>query len=205
MTGPRRSPALLGCLALVLGCTSNRAKDPRVLDAIPLRPEIAVTEAPYQRVVVDFKETLDLPYVYVEHQGSYDDMRDSVKRLIAALEAQEIEPQGPLFGLYYDDPKSLPQASHVARIGVPVELGTRAQAPLFGDRTGSRTVVYAVAAGEFGSGRRVLSALYQRMKDWGWVQSGPVMEIYGFPAPGGPGEPEPRFLTEVQIPWQPTR
>lgn len=202
MTPCRRDlPSALLLLTLVLGCAAAEAP-PRVLDGIPLQPEIAITEPPYRKVVVDFKETLDLPYVYVEHQGSYDDLRQSVQRLIAALEAQGLEPRGPLFGLFYDDPKSLPKASHVARLGVPVDVGTRARAPLFGDRTGTRTVVYAVAAGDFGSGRRVLPALYQRMKDWGWVQSGPVMEIYGFPAPD---DPSGRFLTEVQIPWQPTR
>ncbi len=200
--------AALGAACLALGCTSA-PRQAQVQAAGPAQPQVAraaepgadpIARAPFEDVQPDWKHRLDQPYVFVEHQGDYRAIGSAIERLLAAVEAQRIEVDGPLFALYYDDPGAKPTAELRARACLPLAPGANPSAPLSADVLPSTTVAYCLVAGPYPEVPRVYPALLRYMRERGWELDGPVRETYLNPDAAQHGG---ELLTEVQMPWTP--
>ena len=191
---------LLGTLAACQTALPGGRGAPRAPrgDGPAVRPDLPVSRAPFHSVEVDWKHRLAQPYVYVEGSGSYTGIGDLLESLHARLLAEGIEPSGPPFALYYDDPGLVPVAELRMRACFPVE-SPRTPTPELGfDVLASRTVVYAFVGGPYPEVPRAYPGLYAFMGELGWVENGPIREIYLV----NPGRVEDfaDLVCEVQIP-----
>lgn len=197
--------ATLGALSIGLSsCSGSTHVDLHAAssDARLQRPsyssDVPISRAPYDQVAINWKHRLDQAYVYVEHHGDYRAIGRAFEQLLEALDAQQVAPTGPMFGLYYDDPGSVPTADLRARACMPVAAGTSARGTLRFDVLPSTTVAYAVAAGAYAEVPRCYPALLGYLKGRHWQLSGPLREIYVNPEVALEGG---ELLTEIQAPW----
>jgi AraC family transcriptional regulator len=115
--------------------------------------------------------------------------------------AQGLEPDGAPFGLYYDDPATVPVAQLRSRACVPIKGVRSPSSPLAYEVLPSTTVAYAYVAGAYPGVPRAYPRVYQFLQTMNWVENGPIREIY-LVAPT-PGVAESDLITEIQIPGAP--
>ena len=179
MRGPQPlAVALVAAAVLLAACATRGALEPGSTAAASYLPDLRVSRAPFEEVHADWKERLPQRYVFLEHHGSYTETGSLLPRLAAALNDAGIGPSGPPFGLYYDDPGSVPVAELRSRACFPVSTSLPGDAPLGSDTLPSCTVVYAIVAGAYPEIPRAYPGLYAYMGRMGWVENGPVREIY---------------------------
>jgi len=183
-------------LSLIASCASPRALDGVVRG--PLRtPEIQESA---QHIEANWKERLAQPYVYVEHTGDYRRLGDSMRALFAAAESMELDATGAPFALFFDDPGRVPSEHLKARACIPVsERPARGLAVLEYDVLPRAMVVYARVGGAYPEVARSYPTLFAYLRELGWVQGGPIREVYLVNPVDAPSYQE--LLTEVQIPW----
>lgn len=184
---------------LLASCATGRAGEPGVPPAEPAwLPDLAVSEPPFDEVHVNWKDRLPSSYVFLDHLGSYTETGRLLMDVAAAMKDQELEPSGPPFALYYDDPGRVPTAQLRSRACFPVRSDVLPSAPLEQDVLPGGTVVYAFAAGAYPEVPRSYPALFGFMDGLGWVENGPIREIYLV----NPAEARSfdELVTEVQVP-----
>lgn len=161
-------------------------------------PDLPVSHPPFTEVHANYKERLDQPYVFVECVGSYAQTGRALPALHAALVSRGIRASGPPFGLFFDDPKSVPTAQLRSRACLPVDAPVAATDAFGYDVLAQGTVVYAVVSGPYPDAPRAYPGLLKHMSKMGWVANGPVREIYLVP----PSETKSHddLLCEIQIP-----
>ena len=202
-----RSPSHLGAraallVALATACQVAPAGD-RALAREPagqpaLQPDLPVSAPPYLEVRVDWKQRLSQPYAYVEARGSYTGIGALLAQVHADLAAQGVEPAGPPFGLYYDDPGRVAADALRMRACFPIAAEAQVRAPLQQDVLPSTTVVYAFASGPYPDVPRCYPALFRFLEQLAWKEDGPVREVYLVnPALVSSWD---ELVTEVQIP-----
>ena len=156
-----------------------------------------VARPPYDRVAPSWKDRQAQPYVYVELVGPYARGADRLDVVLEAMRAQGLEPAGPPFGLYYDDPGRVPATELRSRACVPIQAPREVTAPLRCDVLAGQTVVYAFVAGKADELPRAYPALFDYLERLRWVEDGPLREVYLVPPPGrAPDE----LLAEIQVP-----
>lgn len=194
------SLTLAAATAAVAACRSTHAD--RTPNAAPPRaaytPDLPVSFAPFKDVHANFKERLEQRYVFVELRGSYTLTGRALSGLADSLRAAGVTPSGPPFGLYYDDPGRTPVAELRSRACIPVEAQPAASTGLAFDILPSAQVVYAVVGGPYPEVPRAYPGLYAYLKHMGWVEAGPIREVYLI-APGSVAS-YADLLCEVQIP-----
>lgn len=196
--------ALQPCLALLLlgACIappSPGEEAPPAPEAdLTLRLDLSVSSSPFTSVECEWKQRLDQPYVFVEHLGSYTETGGRLGEVISAMRAQGLVPAGPPFALFYDDPGRVPAGQLRSRACVPVAARISPTGPLAFDLLPSTTVVYAYGAGPYPEIPRMYPGLYRYMAGFGWVEDGPIREIY-LVDPGSVSDFS-KLVTEVQIP-----
>ncbi len=169
-------------LALTSGCQlavpgSGPAWPGRADDAVML-PDLAVARAPFQHVDVNWKQRLAQPYVYLEARGSYTQVGGLLEELHARMSELGVASSGPPFGLYYDDPGRVAVAQLRMRACFPVAAQVAPERPLGFDVLESTTVVYAFIGGPYPEVPRAYAGLYAFMRELGWVENGPLREVY---------------------------
>ncbi len=202
-----RFPSLLllltaGCLAPTPASTEQPvAPDPRGLREWTYVPDLPISAPPYDRVQASWKQRLDVPYVFIEHRGSYADTGALIPVVYRELVAQGLEPDGPPFALFYDDPARVPAEELRSRACIPIRGPRAVRAPLAYEVLRSTTVGYAFVSGAYPEVPRAYPGVFAYLKRMGWAQAGPIREIYLVP-PGA--DPDPAaLLCEVQIPARP--
>ncbi len=164
-------------------------------------PDLPVGAPPYTTVHASWKQRLDQPYVYIEHIGSYTETGALIPAVHRELLAQGMEADGAPFGLYYDDPASVPSSQLRSRACVPIKGLRSPQSPLAYEVLPSTTVAYAYVSGPYPEVPRAYPRVYQFLNTMNWVENGPIREIYLVaPLPGVPAED---LITEIQIPGAP--
>lgn len=164
----------------------------------PIATDLTIAEPPYDRVEVQWKHRIDQPYVFVEATGSYTGVGRLLEGVFSAARDQGIEPSGPPFALYYDDPGRTPVENLRMRACLPVPGPVSPEAPLGYEVLESTTVVYAFVAGPYPEVPRAYPALFEYLRQLDWVDAGPIREIYL----RNPAETDDwsTLVTEVQIP-----
>lgn len=161
-------------------------------------PDLEVGASSGQQVDVSWKDRLAQPYVFVEHRGSYAEVGPLLARVAVAMSEQGIEPWGPPFALFYDDPGSVPVPELRARACFPVGRAIEASGPLAFDVLPSGTVVYAFIGGPYPEVPLAYPALHRFAERLGWAAQAPIREVYLV----NPGSVETfeELVCEVQIP-----
>lgn len=167
-------------------------------------PDLPVSHPPFDTVdavQASWKQRMDVPYVFIEHFGSYASTGALIPTLKRELEAQGLEADGPPFGLFYDDPARTPVAELRSRACIPIRGPRAVLAPLEYEVLRSTTVAYAFVSGLYPEVPRAYPGVFAYMERMDWERAGPIREIYLVP----PGErPEPEALVcEIQIPARP--
>ena len=161
-------------------------------------PDLPVALPPYDQVQASWKQRLDQPYVYLEHVGSYTETGSLIPLLQREMLAQELEPAGPPFALFFDDPGSTPVAALRSRTCIPVGGKRSPHVPLQYDVLPSTTVVYALVGGPYPDVPRAYPGLYAYLERQNWIENGPLREIYLIPPSSVQSLDD--LLTEVQLP-----
>lgn len=164
---------------------------PPVIDVVPAR-------MPFDAVDVTWKERLALRYAYRQLSGDYRGTRAALAELRGALARRGLRAAGPAFALFYDDPGAVPAAELRSRVCVPVDGDEATAGPWAFDVLPGDKVVYCVTAADHGAVALSYPALFRYLAERGWVEVGPVREIYLTEAGDGSTGPP---LTEVQVPW----
>lgn len=167
------------------------------------RLELPVAEAPFTNVKANWKERLDQAYVFVELRGTYTHTARRIKDVLDALEAAHVEPAGPPFALFYDDPGRVPVDELRSRACVPVATAVTLPAPFDSDVLPQATVAYAYVGGPYGEVPRAYPGVYAFLDKMGWVEAGPIRETYLVPP--GAVDSWDELVCEVQIPAEPKR
>jgi effector-binding domain-containing protein len=185
---------LLGACQSVGGAPRHAASGP----GPEVLPDLSVAHAPFHQVEVNWKQRLAQPYVYLEARGSYTNFGALLEELHGRLKGLALTPTGPPFALYYDDPGRVPVDQLRMRACFPVSGSARPAPPLARDLLESTTVVYAFVGGAYPEVPRAYPELYAFMSELGWVENGPVREVYLVnPATVDSYE---ALVTEIQIP-----
>lgn len=161
-------------------------------------PDLALTVPPYAEVHANWKQRLDQPYVYVDLVGSYARIGDSLAQADRAVREQHLEPSGPPFALYYDDPGKVSADALRARACFPVNTVVTPIGALKYDILESTTVVYAFVAGPYPEVPRAYPGLFEYMHSLSWSEAGPIRETY-LVDPSAASDWS-QLVTEVQIP-----
>lgn len=201
----RSIASLTPVLLLALSCANARmpsasfeVQEPAA--APRFQTDVPIARAPFATVGLNWKHRLDQPYVYIEHVGDYRSIRSSFAALLSGAQSLNLQVDGPMFALYYDDPGVVAVEALRSRACLPVSAAPSAAGSLQYDVLPSTTVIYAVAAGNYADVPRVYPKMLEYLAGRGWTLSGPIREIYVNPeAAASQGE----LLTEVQMPWMP--
>jgi effector-binding domain-containing protein len=197
MRGPSRA-ALILPLAAACSATSlapERTSGPRTPDILP---DLSISRAPFHDIDVAWKERLGQPYVHLDSTGSYTGIGRLLEAVHQAARDQGIAPAGPPFALYYDDPGLVPVEELRMRACLPVAGAVAPLPPLGFDVLPATTVVYALVAGPYPEVPRAYPGLFAYLEELGWVEDGPVREIYLVDP--GTVESWDELVTEVQVP-----
>lgn len=182
-----RPLAHLSFLLCVLACASTPEAIARAIPASA--PEAS---AP------NWKERLEEAYVFVEHRGDYRSIGAAVRELQERALESGVEPSGPAFGLFFDDPGHVPTKDLRSRACFPVrsppESGTLPYAVL-----PRSLVVYRRVPGPYPEVPQAYPEIFRFIGNQGWQAAGPVREIYLVDPSAVASVAE--LWTEVQIPW----
>lgn len=172
--------------------------DPPQLTVASTQTDLPVARAPYTSVSASWKQRLDQPYVYVEARGDYRNVGRSLERVLELADAANLEPQGPPFALFYDDPGRVPLDQLRLRACLPVAALVQVEVPLLYEVLDSTTVVYAYVGGPYPEVARAYPGLFAYLRELDWVEAGPIREIYlKDPAEVASWD---ELVTEIQIP-----
>ena len=167
------------------------------------KPDLPVARPPYNEVHADWKERLPQAYIYVEHVGSYTETGRLLPGLFAAMKAAGIEPSGPPFGLFYDDPGEVPADRLLSRACFPVSLPPGPEAGLKSDQLPTQTVVYTLVSGPYPGIPQAYPGVLAFVRKMGWAVDGPVREIYITPPESVTDYAD--LLAEIQVPVSESR
>lgn len=198
----RSTPLLL--LFLAACASTDSAQNAQQIDAYGdgqswiYEPDLPVSRPPFRDVHANWKQRIDQPYVYVEYTGPYFETGRLLPSVHQALNDARIVPSGPPFALFYDDPGKVPADRLRSRACVPVDGMPKQLGRLSYDVLPSQTVAYAVIGGPYPEVPRSYPGLFAYMNKMGWVEDGPVREIYLVPPSSVTDFSQ--LMTEVQIP-----
>lgn len=195
----RRS--LLGLLAALAGSLPAACRAP---GSAPEAAELAASAIPGSPNwgAPNWKERLAQPYVYVEHRGDVRRIGLALQRLFTLAAEAGLEPAGPPFALFYDDPAATAVEELVARACLPVAAMDAAPAGLGAAVLPQAMVAYQHVRGPYEAVARSYPELLRWIRGRGWEPGVPVREIY-LAAPGATPASDASVgaVTEVQMPW----
>lgn len=165
-----------------------------------MRNDVRVARPPYTSVETEWKERLDQAYVFLELVGPYAQTGTFMQELADHLEAQGVHAEGAPFALFYDDPLRVPAGDLRSRLAVPVAPGAPFAAPLGYAILPSEQVIYSHVAGTYASVSQAYPAMFDVMRERGWVLDGPIREVYLVDPSNVRSFDE--LVTEIQMPWR---
>ncbi len=195
------SRILLACfLPLYVASLAACAGPPATLPDVPRAATMAPQSAPQPTWVFEpsWKERLPLRYVYRELRGDYREFGQSMRTLLREFESERILPEGPPFGLFFDDPACVPVDELRSRACVPVEsLFETLPRGLLQEELPGGLVVYGRVRGLNPEASRAYGRLLEFAERLGWLAGGPVREVYLAEPSSSHGPLD--WVTEIQI------
>ncbi len=150
-----------------------------------------------QKVAVTVKEAEPFIYCCRPHKGPISDIQDVIGQMILDMQTQNIQPMGPMIGVYYGDPVSQKPESAEWEVGFPVIEQAVFQPPLIKKQWIYKTVAAADHIGPYENTPETIGQILIWMAANGYEQNGPVLERYV----SDPAQTSPAGLkTEIWIP-----
>jgi effector-binding domain-containing protein len=190
--------AAVAALLPLLACTSQDLPAARSGPA-GVTSGVVIPAGHATRADANWKERLDQPYVFLEHEGDYRSLGEVMRRLFAAAAELELRPRGAPFALFYDDPGRVPAERLRARACLPVVERPGRLGDLRYDVLPRAMVVYALVRGSYPEVARSYPTLFAYLSELGWQPGGPVREVYL--SDQSDVSSDGQRVTEVQIPW----
>jgi effector-binding domain-containing protein len=152
-----------------------------------------------QKVEVNVKEVEPFIYCCLTHKGPISDIQDVIGQLILDMQTQNIQPMGPMVGIFQGDPTIQKPESAEWEVGFPVIEQAVFQPPLIKKQWIFKTVAVAMHIGPYENTPETIGQILIWMDAHGYAQNGPVMERYTMdPAQTAAGG----LKTEIWIPCQ---
>jgi len=149
---------------------------------------------------ISVKEVIPFVYVCISHKGPYSEIEAVIGQLMMSSRSQNINPGGPLFGIYHNSPDQVKPEELEWEIGFPVTPQVTPQPPLEKKQWNFTQVVSAIHTGPYEKTGETIAKIYEWMKANGYTQTGPLLERYlTMPTP----ETKPEDLkSEIWIPCE---
>ncbi|MFQ6083692.1 MAG: GyrI-like domain-containing protein [Candidatus Aminicenantia bacterium] len=153
-----------------------------------------------QEKSIAVKETTPFRYCALFHKGPFTEIENVVAQLIGEVQAQNIIPQGPMIGIYYNSPEEVAPKELQWEFGFPVGEGTLVKSPLELKEWNFTLVVSALHIGPYEESAKIYPQIFEWMKANNYSIIGPIIERY---LDQDPSKVKPEELrTEVWIPCQ---
>lgn len=185
--------------ALLLAACSSPRLLASGLHGSPREASVRTFDGTRAPVAANWKERLEQPYLYLERQGDYRTLGDSMRLLLEQAAELELETRGAPFALFYDDPGRVPAAELRARVCLPVAERPARIGRLRYDVLPRAMVAYAEIQGPYPELPRSYPVLFAYLAELGWRAGAPIREIYLVNPSTVLDHAELR--AEVQIPW----
>lgn len=130
------------------------------------------------RVEVTVKEVEPFIYCCLTHKGPISDIQNVIGQLILDMQTQNIQPMGPMIGVYHGDPTSQQPDAAEWEVGFPVIEQAVFQLPLLKKQWIFKTVAAAVHVGPYENTPETIGQILIWMDANGYAQNGPVLERY---------------------------
>jgi ketosteroid isomerase-like protein/effector-binding domain-containing protein len=114
--------------------------------------------------------------VVLPMKGSYEAHDEAIFRIAEYVGSRGMDPVGPLFGRYFNDPRAVPTEELRWEVGMPLARPATAAAP-FEARTFDGLTAHLVVPGPH-DGNQPWDAFSRWIEQHGYVQTGPSMEIW---------------------------
>jgi len=111
-------------------------------------------------------------------RGSYAQHEEAFGKLFSYLEQKGLSWQGVPFGVYYDDPRSVPEDSLRWKIGVPVAPGTEAEPPFMLEEFPETKAAVTVCTGPYEGTAPCHAKVIRWIQQQGYTIAGPAMEFF---------------------------
>jgi len=134
----------------------------------------------------------------IKGQGPYDKVGPLFEELFEWLKKKGIEPSGPSFGIYYDDPEKTPPEKCRYEIGFPIDKDIEGDERVEIKTYSPVEVATILHQGPYSTIGEKWGEICQWVEREGYEWAGPGREVY-IKCPGTVSS-EQELLTEIQIP-----
>jgi len=155
---------------------------------------------------VELKEIEPFVYVSLRHKGAFSDIEDVIMDLITTINSLNIQPQGPMIGIFHTVPGPNDPADMELEweVGFPISEQTYIQArdeikTKLERKVWQHTLVASTMyTGPYEEIGEAITDIFQWMEDKGYDKEGPVLAT--FLETGTPDAPPSRQKGEIWIP-----
>lgn len=155
---------------------------------------------------VELKEIEPFVYASLRHKGPFSDIEDVITDLITTIQSLNVNPQGPMIGIFHtvpgpDDPEDMEMEWEV---GFPIAEQSYIQAreeikPKLERKVWEHTLVASAKySGPYQEMGEAITDIFQWMDENGYDKAGPVLAT--FLEPGTPDAPPSELKGEIWIP-----
>ncbi len=127
---------------------------------------------------ISVKEVVPFTYCALFHQGPFTEIGNVIQQFMGEIQTQSIIPQGPMIGVYYNNPKEVKPEELKWEIGFPVAKGITVKKPLELKEWNFTLVVSAMHIGPYEKIAEIYPRVFEWMKKNGYQAVGPIMERY---------------------------
>lgn len=149
---------------------------------------------------ISTKEVSPFTYCSMKYHGSYTQFEPAIRSLMQNLQRQNVQPAGPLLGIFFNSPQDTKAQNLEWEVGFPITPQTRVQAPLRKKQWTHTFVVSAVHVGSYETTQETYIQMFEWMETRNLIQKGPILERYIHMPRQQRGTEKAR--TEIWIPCQ---
>ena len=169
-------------------------------------PDLTGVCAHSSQTEVELKEIEPFVYASLRHKGPFSDIEDVITDLITTIQRLNVNPQGPMIGIFHtvpgpDDPEDMEMEWEV---GFPIAEQSYVQAreeikPKLERKVWEHTLVASAKySGPYQEMGETITDIFQWMEEKGYDKAGPVLAT--FLETGTPDAPPSELKGEIWIP-----
>lgn len=149
---------------------------------------------------ISTKDVSPFTYCSMRHKGPYSQFEPAIRSLMQNIQRQNVQPAGPLLGIFYNSPQDTEPQNLEWEVGFPITPQSLVQLPLEKKQWSHTFVVSAVHVGSYETTQETYTQMFEWMETRHLTPKGPVLERYiNMPGQTGSGG---EARTEIWIPCQ---
>ena len=146
---------------------------------------------------IEIKDIPKYQVAFILMKGSYEQIPETLGKIVGWLMAKKVEIQMPIYGLYYNSPLDVSEDELKWEVGVAFEGEMKGEEDIQIKTVTKHEAVTSVFKGPYGKAASVYAGLINYAAKQGYQIAGPVLESYL----NSPDDvPESELLTEIQFP-----